>query len=76
MEQLEAYRVEALEKLKLDSVEEPLLMDYFESKFVVSDLLGLASEGSQRSTKVSTLLQWLSENVERSGRPSVSSDSG
>ena len=75
MEQLEVYRHEAMRKLDVGHVEEPALMDYFKSKIVVADLLGLAAEGTGRSAKISTLLQWLSENVEHSGRPSLSSDS-
>lgn len=76
MEQLEVYKIEAMDKLKMDIAEDTLLLEYFKSRFIVSDLLGLAAEGTQRSAKIATLLQWLSENVERSGRPSLSSDSG
>lgn len=66
-QQLEEFRQEAISRLKTrEYVVNTLLFEYFQEKVNVGNVLGLGPDPSNRTTKLKTLLQWLSESAENS----------
>ncbi|XP_073244828.1 breast cancer anti-estrogen resistance protein 3 homolog isoform X2 [Porites lutea] len=66
-QQLEEFRQEAISRLKTrEYVVNALLFEYFQEKVNVGNVLGLGPDPSNRTTKLKTLLQWLSESAENS----------
>ena len=66
-QQLDEFRQEAVSRLQTDEyVVDCQLMEYFQEKLNVGNVLGLGPDPKNRTNKLRTLLQWLSENAERS----------
>lgn len=64
-QQLEEFRVEAITHLRKDDfLFDPKLINYFQEKVNVGNVLGLGPDPTNRTNKLRTLLQWLSENAE------------
>lgn len=64
-QQLEEFRVEAINHLRKDDfVVDAKLIDYFQEKVNIGNVLGLGPDSTNRTNKLRTLLQWLSENAE------------
>lgn len=64
-QQLEEFRQEAVTYLRTDEfVVDPKLIEYFQEKVNVGNVLGLGPDPTNRTNKLRTLLQWLSENAE------------
>jgi len=66
-QQLGEFRQEAITRLQAkEYVVDSQLMEYFQEKLNVGDVLGLGPDPANRTNKLRTLLQWLSENAESS----------
>lgn len=64
-QQLDEFRREAVARLQIDEyVVDCKLMEYFQEKLNVGNVLGLGPDPTNRTNKLRTLLQWLSENAE------------
>lgn len=66
-QQLDEFRQETASRLQtreyaLDSQ----LVEYFQERLNVGNVLGLGPDPANRTNKLKTLLQWLSENAEHS----------
>ena len=66
-QQLDEFRREAVARLQTNEyIVDCNLLEYFREKLNVGNVLGLGPDPSNRTSKLRTLLQWLSENAERS----------
>ena len=66
-QQLDDFRREAESRLQTN--EYPVdcyLVEYFQEKLNVGNVLGLGPDSANQTNKLKTLLQWLSENAENS----------
>lgn len=70
-QQLDEFRQEAIARLQTKGYKkDSLLVEYFQEKLNVGDVLGLGPDPANRTNKLKTLLQWLSENAENSSSAS------
>lgn len=70
-QQLDEFRQEAIARLQTKEYKkDSLLVEYFQEKLNVGDVLGLGPDPANRTNKLKTLLQWLSENAENSSSAS------
>ena len=66
-QQLDEFRQEAATRLQTkEYVVDSQLVEYFQEKLNVGNVLGLGPDPANRTNKLKTLLQWLSENAENS----------
>ena len=64
IQQIDAFQSEADSRLTFEG-EDATLMEYFRDGMDVSKVLGVQADSSSRIHKLTTLLNWLSENAER-----------
>jgi len=66
-QQLDEFRREAVARLQTDEyIVDCKLLEYFRERLNVGNVLGLGPDPTNKTNKLRTLLQWLSENAEHS----------